>query len=345
MSGFDALRLLHPYWLLAILLVGFSVWWRSRKKSGFLIIPHVAAWYRPSPVSWGGVGLLFWVIGLSFLIIALARPQKVEDKREVKQKGYDLFLAIDLSASMLAEDYEKGLSRMNRWEAVQPVIEAFIKRRDQDRIGMVVFSGKAYTLAPLTTDHLWLERQLQKLKPGILDQGTAIGDGLGLALTRLDQASRNQNEVRKGAFVILLTDGSNNQGTLEPIAAASIAAGMKIPVYTIGAGSTGIAPMPQFDREGNKVGYTQIQADLDEPTLTKIATMTEGKFYKADDSRAIEGAFGSIDQAQKIEFQSKSYVLASELFIPWALLGFVFCLGGWVLMDPPRFSRLKKGAA
>ncbi len=345
MNGFDALRLLHPYWLLAIVAVIFAIWWRSRKNTGFLIIPHVASWYRPAPVSWVGMGVVFWVIGLILLIVALARPQKVEDKREVKQKGYDLFLAIDLSASMLAEDYQNGLSRMNRWEAVQPVIEAFIKRRDQDRIGMVVFSGKAYTLAPLTTDHLWLERQLLKLKPGILDQGTAIGDGLGLALTRLDQASRNQNESRKGAFVILLTDGSNNRGNLEPIAAASIAEGMKIPVYTVGAGSVGVAPLPQFDHEGNKVGYIQIQADLDEPTLTKIATMTGGKFYKADDTQAIEGAFASIDRAQKIEFQSKSYVLASELFLNWAVLGALFCLGGWILMDPPRFSLFKKGAA
>ena len=345
MSGFDALRLLHPYCLLAILLVAFAVWWRSRKKTGFLIIPHVASWYRPSPVSWVGMGVVFWAIGLILLIVALARPQKVEDKREVKQKGYDLFLAIDLSSSMLAEDYQNGLSRMNRWEAVQPVIEAFIKRRDQDRIGMVVFSGKAYTLAPLTTDHLWLERQLLKLKPGILDQGTAIGDGLGLALTRLDQSSRNQNESRKGAFVILLTDGSNNRGTLEPIAAASIAEGMKIPVYTVGAGSVGVAPLPQFDQEGNKVGYIQIQADLDEPTLTKIAMMTGGKFYKADDTQAIEGAFASIDRAQKIEFQAKSYVLASELFVSWAVLGAFFCLGGWILMDPPRFRFFKKGSA
>lgn len=342
MSEFDSLRLLHPYWLVAIIGVSYAVWWRSRKKTGFLIIPHVASWYRPSPVSWGGVGVIFWVIGLTLLIFALARPQKVEDKREVKQKGYDLFLAIDLSASMLAEDYQKGISRMNRWEAVQPVIEAFIKRRDQDRIGMIVFSGKAYTLAPLTTDHKWLERQLLKLKPGILDQGTAIGDGLGLALTRLDQSSRHENEARKGAFVILLTDGSNNRGTLEPIAAASIAVGMKIPVYTVGAGTTGIAPMPVFDREGNKVGYQEIQADLDEPTLKKIASMTGGKFYKADDARAIEGAFSSINEAQKIEFQSKSYVLASELFTSWAVAGFFFCLSGWMILDRPRFRGFKK---
>jgi Ca-activated chloride channel family protein len=343
MSSFDALRLLHPIGLLALLLIGGAFWWRSRKKTGFLIVPHVASWYRPSPVSMSGLGLVLWIAGLSLLVIGLARPQRVEDKREVKQKGYDLFLVMDLSASMLAEDYQRGLSRMNRWEAVLPVIKAFIQKRDQDRIGMVVFSGKAYTLAPLTMDHLWLDRQLLKLKPGILDQGTAIGDGLALALTRLSQAGRHENEERKGAFVILLTDGSNNRGKMEPLSAAEIAEGMKVPVYTIGAGTDGVAPMPVFDQEGNKVGYQNMPADLDEPMLKKIAAKTGGQFYRAADSMAVSASFESIDKAQKIEFQAKSYVLATELFASWTASGLLFCLLGWIAMDRPALKRREKG--
>ncbi|MES2307850.1 MAG: VWA domain-containing protein, partial [Verrucomicrobiota bacterium] len=281
-------------------------------------------------------------LGLSLLVVSLARPQRIEDKREVKQKGYDLFLVMDLSGSMLAEDYQKGLSRMNRWEAIYPVIESFIQKRDQDRIGMIVFSGKAYTLAPLTMDHPWLERQLKKLKPGILDPGTAIGDGLALALTRLSQAGRQENEARKGAFIILLTDGANNRGTMEPLAAADIAAGMKVPIYTIGAGTDGVAPMPVFDQEGNKLGYQNMEADLDEPTLKKIASKTGGQFHRAAESKTVESAFRAIDQAQKIEFQAKSYVLATELFTPWAVSGLLSCLLGWIFMDRPVWRRVQK---
>lgn len=342
MSFLDSLRLLHPFWLLAILAVIAVTWYRNRQKTGFLIIPHGASWYASSKVSFSTLGLTSWILGLALLIVALARPQRVEDKREVKQKGYDLFLAVDLSASMLAEDYEKGLSRMSRWDAVYPVIKAFIQRREQDRIGMIVFSGKAYTLAPLTLDHLWLGKQLDKLKPGVLEKGTAVGDGLGLALTRLNQASRLENQERKGAFVILLTDGQSNQGALEPLAAAEIATQMKVPVYTIGAGGRGAAPMPIFDEQGNKVGYGTINADLDEPTLRKISQVTGGEFYRATDAQAIENAFQSIDRAQKIEFQSKSYVLASELFSPWAIFGFLFCAFGWMAFEG-RGAILRKG--
>ena len=154
--------------------------------------------------------------GLVLLVIALARPQKVEDRREIRAEGYDLILSIDLSGSMLAEDYEVGGERLNRLQAIKPVIQSFINERPNDRIGIVIFSGRAYTLAPLTFDHLWLGRQIERLKIGLIEDGTAIGDGLGVALTRLEQAARSKGGNRKGAFVILMTDGANNRGALTP---------------------------------------------------------------------------------------------------------------------------------
>lgn len=340
--GMDGFQFLHPLFLLLLLAISWAAWARSRRQTGFYIVPHASAWYSSQRISWANFGLGLWVIGLILITLALARPQKVEDKREVKQKGYDLFLVIDLSYSMLAEDYGDGLSRMNRWQAVQPVIQAFIQKREQDRIGMIVFSGKAYTLAPLTLDHDWLARQLEKLKPGLLDQGTAVGDGLGLALTRLDQAQRRENEARKGAFVILLTDGRSNSGVLEPLSAAEIAQKMKVPVYTIGAGGKGSAPIPVFDEQGNQRGYGKTDEDLDVKTLEGIASKTGGEFYRAADNQTIQSAFQSIDRAQKIEFQSRSYLLASELFSSWAIAGALFCLMGWIVMEGRGFFQWRR---
>jgi Ca-activated chloride channel family protein len=265
------------------------------------------------------------VVGLVLLIGALVRPQRIEDKREVHSQGYDIMLAIDLSGSMLAEDYEKGSERINRLQAIKPVIQAFITQRPSDRIGIVVFSGRAYTLAPLTFDHTWLSNQIERLKIGLIEDGTAIGDGLGVALTRLEQAAREKGGHRQGAFAVLLTDGSNNKGALTPLQAAAIAKGRGIPVYTIGAGKDGYVPFPVFDQANNKVGYQRMPSDLDQKTLIEIANLTGGKAYRADDAEAIESAFSAIDRSQKIEFQAKSYLLTTELFL-WLAVPGLGCL-------------------
>ena len=152
-----------PLWLLALLLIPLVLWLRGRRAVPVLLVPFAAAWHRPSlasPSRWPA-GLA--IIGVVLLIGALARPQRVEDKREIHTEGYDIMLAIDLSGSMLAEDYEKGGSRINRLQAVKPVIQAFITQRPSDRIGIVVFSGRAYTLAPLTFDHDWLAQQVEQI--------------------------------------------------------------------------------------------------------------------------------------------------------------------------------------
>ena len=310
------LVLQSPFWLLALLLIPAILWLRSRRSVPVLLVPFAAAWHRPSlasPSRWP-TGLA--VAGLVLLIAALARPQRVEDKREIHTEGYDIMLAIDLSGSMLAEDYEKGDVRINRLDAIKPVIQAFITQRPSDRIGIVVFSGRAYTLAPLTFDHAWLARQVERLKIGLIEDGTAIGDGLGLALTRLEQAGREQAGRRQGAFAVLLTDGANNRGALTPLQAAAVAKSRGIPVYTIGAGRDGLVPFPVFDQDGNKVGYRRVASDLDQSALIEISNLTGGRSYRADDSKTIESAFKAIDRAQKIEFQAKSFLITTELF-PW----------------------------
>jgi Ca-activated chloride channel family protein len=303
-----------PLWLLALLALPLVAWLRGRRRVPVLLVPFAAAWHRPSlaaPSRWP-VALAF--LGLVLLIGALARPQRVEDKREINSQGYDIILAVDLSTSMRAEDYEKGGERLNRLQAIKPVIQAFIERRPTDRIGIVLFAGRAYTMAPLTFDHDWLARQLERVKIGMIEDGTAIGDGLGVALTRLEQAKRENAGRRIGAFVVLLTDGSNNRGALAPMQAAELAKARGVPVYTIGAGRDGYVPIPiGVDGAGRKI-YRQVPSDLDEGALRDIAEATGGKFFRASDSDTIESAFRAIDRTQKIEFQAKSYLVTTELF-------------------------------
>ena len=325
-----------PLWLLALLLLPLLIWIRGRRGAPVLIVPFAASWHRPSVIPASRWPAVLAMTGLVLLIVALARPQIVEDKREVKQQGYDLMLAIDLSGSMYAEDYERDGERINRLQAIKPVIQAFISQRTSDRIGLVVFAGRAYTLAPLTFDHDWLARQIERLKINMIEDGTAIGDGLGVALTRLEQVKREEGSKRKGAFVVLLTDGANNRGLLTPEQATDIARSRGIPVYTIGAGRDGLVPMPVFDDSGNKIGYRRAISDLDENQLHAISDATGAKFFRAADSDTIEKAFAAIDKAQKIEFTAKSYLLTTELFHWFAIPGASLLFLGALFALPPR---------
>jgi Ca-activated chloride channel family protein len=330
-----------PWWLLALAVIPLVAWLRGRRGVPALVVPFAAAWYRPSLATFSRSPVAVGVTGLALLVLALARPQRVDDKRQVHQQGYDLILAIDLSGSMLAEDNHRPGEGPNRLQIIKPVIQAFIQNRPNDRIGIVVFATQAYTLSPLTFDHAWLSRQIDRIEIGTIDADhTAIGDGLGVALTRLEQAGREEGNRRKGAFVVLLTDGSNNSGVLAPLQAAEIARARGIPVYTVGAGKDGYTFLPVRDERGQTITYTQIMADLDENTLTSISEQTGGRFFRARDAGTIETAFKSIDEAQKIEFEAKSYLLTTELF-PWFAVPGILCvlLAGLVLAWPNLRSR------
>lgn len=330
-----------PWWLLAWLLIAAAVALRRRRRVPVLVVPFAASWHRPSLVGASRWPVILACLGLVLLTGALARPQRIEDRREVKSQGYDLMLAIDLSGSMLAEDFEQNGEPINRLQAIKPVVQAFINERPSDRIGVVLFSGRAYTLAPLTFDHRWLGQQIARLRPGLIEDGTAIGEGLGLALTRLHQTERMEGEQRKGAFVILLTDGANNKGVLSPAQAAAIAKNRGIPVYTIGAGRDGFVRFPVMDPESGRVlGYRRVRSDLDENALREIATTTGGRFFRADDNQTIRQAFAAIDQAQKIEFQAQSYLLAEELFL-WLAVPGVAALLLAAALDRPGRSRVR----
>jgi len=327
-----SLVLHDPLWLVALAALPLLAWLRGRRSVPVLLVPFAAAWHRPSLAALSRWPIGLALFGLALLIAALARPQRVEDKREVHSQGYDIILCIDLSGSMLSEDYERDGERINRLQAIKPVIQAFVEKRPADRIGIVLFSGRAYTLAPLTFDHDWLSNQLQRLRIGMIEDGTAIGDGLGIALTRLEQAKRESGGKRQGAFIVLLTDGANNRGSLTPMQAADLAKSRGIPLYTIGAGKDGIVPFPVFDDKGRKLGYRRIMSDLDENALREIAESTGGHFFRAAETSTVESAFKAIDKAQKIEFQAKSYLITTELFWWFAVPGLTSLLVSGLLI-------------
>lgn len=305
-----------PWWLAALLVVPAVLWLRQMRAFTVWLVPFASFWHRDS-----GVRAISWVlrcaaVGLVLLTLALARPQRREELREVRQAGYDIMLVLDLSPSMFAEDYKRGDQYINRLQALRPLLNAFIERRPHDRIGMVVFSGKAYTLAPLTFDHAWLARQLDRLRIGMIgEDGTAIGDALAVALIRLEQGSRTRGGKRDGAFVVLMTDGANNTGLITPDQSTELAYERGVPVYTMGIGTEGYVRMPYFSATGEKT-YQMEMSDHDDLRLLWIATRTRGKFYRAVRAGTIEEAFYSISQAQKIEFRTSRMMITAELF-PW----------------------------
>jgi Mg-chelatase subunit ChlD len=310
------LRLAQPLWLAALLVLPLIALLRRRRPVSVLLIPHAAAWASPRPAPARRWPVRLACAAAVLLVLALARPQRVEDTRIVRGEGYDIVIAIDLSTSMFAEDSVIDGQRVNRLEALKPVLEAFIRRRPSDRIGFVAFAGRAYTLAPLTHDHDWLARQVARLQIGLIEDGTALGDGLGLSLARLQRAHADSDAPRAGAFVILMTDGANNRGQLTPEQAAALAKARGVSVFTIGVGRDGLVPFPVFDEQGRRIGLTRRMSDLDPSTLRRIASETGGRFFRAEDPDASNAAFAEIDRAKKISFDQSTRILATELY-PW----------------------------
>lgn len=315
MSGF---RLEHPLALLVILLIPAAIMWRMRRgRTPLLIVPYAASWSGGGTErSHGWIGALYAAVALAS--VALARPQYVDSLQKMEQHGYDLMLAVDLSTSMLSEDYEGPRGRINRLETIRPVIQSFIKGRPDDRIGIAVFARRALTLAPLTTDHGWLAKQVAGLKTGLIEDGTAIGDGLGIALTDLEIGKQDETTATGrgsiGAFIVLLTDGSSNSGDLTPAEATALAFYRKVPIYAIGTGRNGMVPFPTFDAAGRRTGTTQQPSAIDIDALKTMAAKTGGRFFMAGDTAALQAAFRAIDAARKAEFHVRSEVRVRELF-------------------------------
>jgi Ca-activated chloride channel family protein len=265
------------------------------------------------------------LLALTCIIFALAHPQVKNDERQTEGEGVDIILCIDVSGSMTAQDFTP-----NRMEAAKKVAADFIDRRLTDRIGIVIFSGESFTQCPLTTDHAVLKMQIEQIRNGLLEDGTAIGSGLATSVDRL-RASKAKSKV-----VILLTDGINNGGLIDPSTAKEIAKAFKVKVYTIGVGTEGFAPTPVSTPMG--VVMQNEKVALDEKLLTNIAYETGGKYFRAKDNEGLKNIYNEIDRMERSKVEITTFHRVTEKFYP-----FVFAALALILLEVIlRFTVFKK---
>jgi Ca-activated chloride channel family protein len=275
---------------------------------------------HPVHERWGRMRILLLLAGWTLLTIALARPQRAKDFQVVKASGVDILLAIDVSRSMLAEDFTIGSQRATRIEAVKQVTEDFIEGRPNDRIGVIAFAGRPYLVSPLTLNHNWLKQNLKRLKIGMVEDGTAIGSAIASAARRLGENPDSHTRI-----IVLLTDGDNNAGQISPNTAAEAARAMGLKIYTICAGSKGYAPIPVRDMFGNTT-YQHVLVTVDETQVRKVAEIGGGKFYRATDSDSLKKIFEDIDALEKVPVETQRALNVRELFL-WPLTAGLACLG------------------
>ena len=277
-------------------------------------------WLRPLPI-------VLRMVAVAMFIVALARPVNITEEHETTTDGIDIVMAMDISGSMLARDFTP-----DRLTSAKHLAAEFVANRRGDRIAIVAFAGEAFTQAPLTSDQATVETMLSRLRSGVVEDGTAIGNGLATAINRLRESSA------KSKVVILLTDGVNNRGQISPLMAAEIARDMGIKVYTIGVGTRGRAPYPAIDMFGNK---TTVMADveIDEELLREISSMTGGNYYRAVNDEALREIYAEINELETSKVQVTNYQTYEELFLMWVVLG-LLCLGLEFLFDRVVLSRL-----
>lgn len=251
---------------------------------------------------------------VTLAVIALARPQSAEHNTRTDAEGIDIVMAIDVSTSMLARDFAP-----DRITAAKEVAAQFVAARPADRIGLVVFAGESLTQSPLTTDKATLQTLLGRIRSGVIEDGTAIGNGLATSINRLRESEA------KSKVIILLTDGVNNRGQISPLTAAQIAAEYGIRVYTIGVGKRGKAPYPVTDMFGNTT-VMQLDVEIDEEVLQKIADQTGGKYFRATDKHKLAEIYAEIDSLEKSKVEISQYTLLHEEFLPFLLAAIVLLL-------------------
>lgn len=258
---------------------------------------------------------LLRMITLVLLIIALARPQSVEKEEEITADGIDIMLVMDLSSSMLAQDFKP-----DRLEVSKRVASEFVSKREFDRVGLAVFAGEAFTQTPLTTDHRVVQEFLSNLDVGILEDGTAIGMGLATAINRLKDSDA------KSKVIILLTDGDNNAGYIQPLTATEIAQEFNIKIYTIGVGTVGNALTPVSRRSDGRYIFGLTSVKIDESLLRQIAEMTGGQYFRATTAESLQDIYNEIDQLEKTEIEVTSIRRYSEEFYVFVFVGLLYIL-------------------
>lgn len=302
---------------LLLLLIPLTVWYvlKHNQQKPSIRVSETDRLRRLGNVSWRvkfrhSIFVVRTVV-LALIIVVLARPQSSNKLRNVTSEGIDIMLALDISSSMLSLDFKP-----NRLEAAKDVAADFINGRPSDRIGLVVFSSESFTQCPLTTDHLKLINLFKDIKSGMIEDGTAIGLGLGTAVGRLKDSDS------KSKVIILLTDGENNSGSIAPLTAAEIAKTFGVRVYTIGVGTIGMAPMPIPTPFG--VQYQQMEVKIDEGLLKEIADMTGGKYFRATDNKKLKEIYQEIDKLEKSKIEINEYSKRQDQYFWFAIAAAIF---------------------
>ncbi len=296
----------HPYWfILLIVPLGMILWYIFKKSTFPAIIISTTPFLQMQKKNWKSISkhilFAFQIISVILIIIALARPQTSNTWKDIETEGIDIIISLDISGSMLARDFKP-----DRLEASKDIAAEFINNRHNDRIGLVVFSATSFTQCPLTTDHTSLINLFKSIKHGLLDDGTAIGDGLATAVARI------KDSEAKSKVIILITDGVNNAGSIDPYTAAEIAKTFGIRVYTIGVGTIGQAPYPIQTPFGTQLQMMKVE--IDEPLLKKIAEHTGGKYFRATDNDKLRKIYQEIDQLEKTKLFVHEYHKKNEEF-------------------------------
>ena len=301
------------FWLFAILpiMAAFFIWRRNSLNANikFSATGPMALFGNSWKVYLRYALNTFKLLAFASFIVAMARPQSSTSWQDVTTEGIDIVMCLDISGSMLAEDFKP-----NRLEASKELAIEFIEERPNDRIGLVVYSGESFTQCPLTTDHAVLKNLFGDIKNGMIEDGTAIGNGLATSVSRLKESDA------KSKVIILLTDGFNTAGTVPPLTAAEIAEAFNIRVYTIGVGTNGMAPYP-FKSPFGGTHYQNVEVKIDEVTLQGIADKTGGKYFRATDNQSLRDIYSEIDALEKSKIEVTEYRKRSEEFMPWALMG------------------------
>lgn len=316
------------FWLLLLLPIVFLLDRSRHSGSSFVFSSEdLVKDLKPTArVRLGKSLIILRMTAIALMIIALARPQAILDSSKAVSEGVDIVLVLDTSTSMLAEDFMLGPRRINRFDLVREVVKDFIRKRKDDRIGMVAFAARAYTVCPLTTDYAWLNENLDRVRVGMIEDATAVGSAIASSINRL------KNSKTKSKIIILLTDGVNNAGNISPLVVAEAAKALKIKIYAIAVGTKGLSPYPMKDYYGRTV-YRNIPIEIDEESLRKIAETTGGKYYLATDTEKLRSIYDEINRLERSNIEHFGYREYSELFYYFLIPGMMLLIIGIFLSN------------
>lgn len=310
------------FWLLLIIPVMIAYEFLVARKKKPQVIYSGFEPFEKKPVTFRerllNAPLLLRSVAVALIVAALARPQSSSKSTSVTTEGIAIMLAMDLSSSMLAEDLKP-----NRIEAARKTAIDFVDARMNDMIGLVIFSGESFTQCPITSDHTVVKNMIAKMKSGMLVDGTAIGEGLATAISRL------KDSPAKSKVIILLTDGVNNAGAIAPVTAGELAKTFGIRVYTIGVGKQGMAPYPMKTPFGTQ--YVNQEVQIDEDIMKQISAATDAKYFRATDNKSLKNIYAEIDKMEKTKVEVSEYKRYSEEYLPWLLAAGIFLLLEMVL--------------